>query len=173
MTQRGFALVDLIFVCGIIGVLAGIAIPRLTAAKDTANSASAIGSMRALNSGELTFALTCAGGFYAPNLLTLGTAPAGSTESFIGGGLGVANTVTKAGYLIQLSATGYGGSPATCNGLAAGAGGQGFKAAADPVTPQNPRYFATNSDGLIYQNSSSLFAPMPETGQPSVGVRIH
>ena len=29
-------------------------------------SASAIGSMRAINSGELTFALTCGNGFYAP-----------------------------------------------------------------------------------------------------------
>jgi type IV pilus assembly protein PilA len=128
---QGFALIDLIFVCGIIGVLAGIAIPRLTTAKDSANAASAIGSMRVINSGQLTFALSCAGGFYAPNLLTLGTAPPGSTAAFIGGGLGAANTVTKAGYTIQISA-----------------------------------------DGLIYQNNASLFAVMPETGAPGVGIRL-
>jgi type IV pilus assembly protein PilA len=176
MTTRaaqGFALVDLLFVCGIIGVLAGISIPRLTTAKDAANSASAIGSMRAINSGQLVFALTCAGGFYAPNLSTLGTAPAGTTEAFISVGLGAANTVTKAGYLIQLSATGYGGSPASCNGLASGAAGQGFKAAADPAASENPRFFATNADGLIYQNTSSLFSVMPEIGAPAQGVRIH
>jgi hypothetical protein len=176
MTTRaaqGFALIDLIFVCGIIGVLAGISIPRLTTAKDAANSASAIGSMRAINSGQLVFALSCAGGFYAPNLLTLGTAPPGTTEAFVGGGLGAANTVTKSGYLIQLSATGYGGSPASCNGLAGGGAGQGFKAAADPAASENPRFFGTNADGLIYQSTSSLFGVMPETGVPPQGVRIH
>jgi type IV pilus assembly protein PilA len=169
----GFALIDLVFVCGIIGVLASISIPRLTTAKDAANAASAIGSMRAINSGQLTFALTCAGGFYAPNLTTLGTAPAGSNEPFLNGGLGAANTVTKAGYIIQISATGYGGSPASCNGLAAGSGGQGFKGAADPISSENPRFFATNADGLIYQSSSSLFTQMPETGKSPGGVSIH
>ncbi len=59
--ESGFALIDLIFVCGIIGLLASIAIPRLTTARDAANASSAIGSMRAINSGQLTFALTCAG----------------------------------------------------------------------------------------------------------------
>ena len=62
---RGFALIDLIFVCGIIGVIAGIALPRLLLAKSVAGSASAIGSMRAINSAQLTFALTCGAGFYA------------------------------------------------------------------------------------------------------------
>ena len=56
---QGFALIDLIFVCGIIGLLASIALPRLTLAKSAAGSASAIGSMRTINSAELTFALTC------------------------------------------------------------------------------------------------------------------
>ena len=59
---QGFALIDLIFVCGIIGLLASIALPRLTLAKSAAGAASAIGSMRAINSAELTFALTCGAG---------------------------------------------------------------------------------------------------------------
>src|SRR5436309_1824776 len=47
-TSRGFALIDLIFVCGIIGVLVGIAIPRLTAAKAAAGAVAAVGSLRAI-----------------------------------------------------------------------------------------------------------------------------
>src|SRR6202051_2842753 len=74
---QGFALIDLIFVCGIIGVLCSIALPRLLLAKQAAGSASAIGSMRAINSAQLTFALTCGAGFYAPSLTTLGTLPVG------------------------------------------------------------------------------------------------
>src|SRR5258705_12636835 len=72
---QGFALIDLIFVCGIIGLLCSIALPRLLLAKQAAGSASAVGSMRAINSSELTYALTCGSGFYAPNLTTLGIAP--------------------------------------------------------------------------------------------------
>ena len=44
---QGFALIDLIFVCGIIGLLSSIALPRLMLAKQAAGAASAIGIMRA------------------------------------------------------------------------------------------------------------------------------
>jgi type II secretory pathway pseudopilin PulG len=169
-SQRGFALIDLIFVCGIIGVLVGIAIPRLTAAKAAAGVASAIGSLRAINSGELTFALTCGNGFYAPSLTTLGTPPPGSNEPFIGQGLGAADSVTKSGFIMRVSASPFGGSPASCNGLAAGDGGQGYKAAADPGSPDAaPRYFGSNASGLLYEHNMSLWATMPEIGDPDTG----
>ncbi len=171
MTRKaeGFALLDLIFVVGIIGVLALIALPRMLAAKQAAGASSAIGSMRAINSAELTFALTCGNGFYAPNLTALGTAPAGSNESFISGGLGAANIVSKSGYNIQVNGTPFAGAPPTCNGLAAGVGAQAFKAAADPTEPANPRFFATNANGQIYEFASSLFSVMPESGEPPSG----
>ena len=166
---QGFALIDLIFVCGIIGLLASIALPRLTLAKSAAGSASAIGSMRTINSAELTFALTCGAGFYAPNLTTLGTAPPGSNEPFIGGGLGGADTVVKSGYIVKVEATAFGGAPPSCNGLDGGETGQGFKAGADPADAQNPRHFATNANGAIYEDTSSLYAAMPEAGEPDAG----
>ena len=138
MTVRkahGFALIDMIFVCGVIGILVSIAMPSLFTAKQSAAAASAIGSMRAVNSAELTYALTCGNGFYAPNLTTLGTAPAGSREPFISADLGGADVVNKSSYTIQLSATPYPGAPDACNGLGPGLAGQGFKAAADPGEP--------------------------------------
>src|SRR6476646_2936586 len=54
---RGFALIDMIFVTGVIGLLMSIAMPRLIMAKQSAGAASAVGSMRAIGSAELTFAL--------------------------------------------------------------------------------------------------------------------
>src|SRR6266446_1272001 len=105
---QGFALIDLIFVCGIIGLLASIALPRMILAKSAAGAASAIGTLRSINSAQLTFALTCGAGFYAPNLMTLGVAPPGSTEPFIGGGLGNADTVVKSGYIVKVEATAFG-----------------------------------------------------------------
>lgn len=166
---QGFALIDLLFVCGIIGLLSSIALPRLLLAKQTAGAASAIASMRAVNSAQLTFALTCGAGFYAPNLTTLGTPPPGSQEAFISSGLASADTVVKAGYTIQVSATAFGGAPATCNGLAAGQAGQGFKAGADANEPGNVRFFATNANQVIYENVSTLYPTMPELGVPESG----
>jgi type II secretory pathway pseudopilin PulG len=169
---QGFALIDLIFVCGIIGLLCSIAMPRLLVAKQAAEAASAVGSMRAINSAQLTYALTCGAGFYAPNLTTLGTAPPGSREPFIAAGLGSADTVIKSGYTFQMTATPYGGAPPTCNGLGIGLAGQAFLAAADPTEPSNLRFFGTNADNVIYDHTSTLFSVMPETGAPPVGQMI-
>jgi type II secretory pathway pseudopilin PulG len=166
---QGFALIDLIFACGMIGLLCSIALPRLLLAKQAAGSASAIGSMRAINSAQLTYALTCGNGFYAPDLTTLGTAPPGSREPFISADLGASNVVNKSGYTIQVSATAYPGAPGSCNGLGPGLAGQSFKAAADPAEPQNLRFFATNANGLIFEDVLSLWAAMPEVGAPLSG----
>ena len=170
--QRGFALIDLIFVCGVIGVLCSIALPRLFLAKQTAGAASAVGSMRVINSSQLTYALTCGAGFYAPNLSTLGKAPAGSREAFISASLGASDTVQKSGYVIQMAAVPYPGSPGSCNGLGVGLAGQGFIAAADPDQPSNPRHFATNASNIIYEDVATMFATMPETGAPPSGQMV-
>jgi type II secretory pathway pseudopilin PulG len=170
--QRGFALIDLIFVTGIIGVLCSIALPRLFLAKQSAGAASAVGSMRVINSAQLTFALTCGAGFYSPNLTTLGTAPPGSREAFISAGLGASDTIEKSSYIIQMAAVPYPGSPGTCNGLGVGLTGQGFSAAADPADPGNPRHFGTNASNIIYEDVGPMFATMPETGAPPSGQMI-
>jgi type IV pilus assembly protein PilA len=166
---HGFALIDLIFVCGIIGLVSSIALPRMMLARQSANAASAIGTLRALNSAELTFALTCGSGFYSPNLTTLGTAPPGSIEAFISPDLGSADTVSKSGYTFQLTADPFGASPATCNGLAAGLTGRGYRSGADALEPGNPRFFGSNALSTLYEDTSTLFATMPEYGEPPAG----
>jgi type II secretory pathway pseudopilin PulG len=165
----GFALIDVLFVCGVIGVLVSIAMPGLFTAKQQAGAASAVGSLRAVNSAQLTYALTCGAGFYANDLTRLGTPPPASNEPFIGRGLGSASTVTKAGYIIQMSATPYAGSPASCNGAPAGDDSQGFKAAADPALKNASRFFATNANNVIYEDTASLWAAIPEVGDPAAG----
>src|SRR5579863_347403 len=93
------------FTIGIIGVICTIAVPRLLLAKQSAGATSAIGSLRAINSAQLTFALTCGGGFYSPNLPTLGTLPVGSRAAFLDVSLTGAAIVERSSYNIQLSAT--------------------------------------------------------------------
>ncbi len=166
---RGFALIDLIFVCGLIGLLSSIALPRLMQAKQAAQTASAIGSMRVISSAQLTYALTCGSGFYAPKLTTLGTPPPGTNDPFVSPDLSKADTVIKSGYSIQMAANPYNGAPGTCNGLGPGETGQGYRAAADPVEVGNVRYFGINSYGQIYENATTLFDVMPELGEPPAG----
>jgi len=159
--EQGFALIDLVFVCGIIGVLASIAMPRMLLARQQAGAASAIGSLRTINSAQLTFAITCGSGFYAPGLLPWGTAPVGSNVAFISPTLTGGAAVTRGGYIIQVSATPFAGAPASCNGVGVGGTGQGFKAAADPIEPTNSRFFGTNANLQMFEHVSSLWATIP------------
>lgn len=166
---RGFALIDLLFVCGIIGLLSLLAMPRLLMARQAAGAASALGAMRTINSAQLTFALTCGGGFYSPRLTVLGTPPPASVVGYISPNLAQADTFNNSGYTIQMSAAAEPGAPPSCNGLAGGLAGRGFKAGASPIEPTNSRYFAINTNGQIWEHNADLFAGMPESGDSPTG----
>jgi hypothetical protein len=114
--------------------------------------------------------LTCGGGFYSPDLPTLGVAPPASNEPFLSQNLTGGAIITRGGYILQMSAAPYGMAPGSCNGLGGGQSGQAYKAAADPADPAtNFRYFATNANGVIFEDSASLWAAMPEVGEPATG----
>ena len=125
--------------------------------------------MRTIGSSQLTFALTCGAGFYAPSLTTLGTAPAGSEEGFISPTLATADTVTRGNYLITMEGSPFGGAPESCNGLAMGETAQGYVAFADPAYPPFARFFAINANGAIFEHTATLDGVMPEVGEPASG----
>ena len=159
---QGFALIDLIFVCGIIGLLCSIALPRLLLAKQSAGAASAIGSMRAINSAQLTFALTCGSGFYAPNLTTLGTRRPGATRRSSAAISARRTPSPRPATSIQLDATASPARPPRAT-----AWPRAFRRRSR--RRRQLRFFATNANGMIYEHTSSLFASMPEVGEPPVG----
>lgn len=171
--DKGFALIDLLFVVAIIGLLASLAIPGLTRARASAGVASALGTLRVINSAQISYAITCGSGFYAPNLTTLGTVPPGATNAFVPVDLGAANTVIKSDYQIQMTATPIPGTPAGCSGLPAGQSGTGYRAGADSLDPVMTRFFGTNATGVIYEADVPIYGMMPEVGSPAVGVAIH
>jgi type II secretory pathway pseudopilin PulG len=172
-SAQGFAIIDLLFVTAIIGIVSGIALPKLVMARTSAFAASAIATMRTINSAQLTFAITCGNGFYAPNLTSLAKVPAGSVDGYIKGDLGSADTVIKSGYTIQMSGTPFPGAPDTCNTLGAGTTALAFKAGADPVDVASVRFFAVNANGSIWEDTTSLFAAMPEDLDPATGQTLH
>ena len=173
--EKGFTLIDLLFVVGIMGVLATLAIPGLMRAKGAAQSSSAIGTMRIVNSAQLSYAITCGFGFYAPDFPTLGVKPAGAIEAFLPPELSSGPTFMKAGYTFSLAGTPVAGSPPTCNGLAAGTSVPGYAAVADQMDIAAPqgRFFGTNADGVIYEHNDTLASIMPEAGPPSSGAPIN
>jgi prepilin-type N-terminal cleavage/methylation domain-containing protein len=72
--HAGFTLLELLIVCGIIGVVASIAIPSLTRARASANEASAIGSARTASSAQAAYSFSCGNGSYAATPLQLSLA---------------------------------------------------------------------------------------------------
>jgi type IV pilus assembly protein PilA len=76
----GFSLIELLIVVAIILIIAAIAIPDLLKSRQAAYQASAVGSLRTINTAEVTYASTYNTG-YSRDLTLLGPGPTTSPSS--------------------------------------------------------------------------------------------
>jgi type II secretory pathway pseudopilin PulG len=104
--EDGFTLIDLLFVVALVGVLSGLAMPNLIRARGAAQAASALGTLRVINSAQLSFAITCASGFYAPDIPTLATPPV-AAPPYLPPDVGPGETFIKSGYTFSNGRNGF------------------------------------------------------------------
>jgi type IV pilus assembly protein PilA len=175
MSQGSAAAVIIVVVVAAIGgvffiaIIAAIAVPGLLRARMAGNEASAIGSLRAINSAEATYSSSCAAGGYAVALEDLARPPAGRSEGFVSPDLGTTG-VAKSGYRFTLAknaapgVTDSGTAASTCNGSAS-APATSFFAVAEPITPgaSGMRYFATDARGIVVTSRTPISNPIVDS----------
>jgi prepilin-type N-terminal cleavage/methylation domain-containing protein len=151
--QSGFSLIELLIVVAIILVIAAIAIPNLLRSRIAANEASAVGSLRTINTAQVTYCMTYPGHGYADDLSLLGgtgtvasSAAALLLDNVLGclGATNPGSICTKGGYNFQISGT-------TSLPVAT------YNTSGAPISPGQTgvRYFYSDASGVIRFNATT------------------
>jgi len=149
LQSAGFTLVELLIVVAVIGIVSAISVPAMLRARRTGNEASAIGSLRALNSAQTSYAAAAAKGGFSPTLATLAAACPGSSVGFISPDLSTDPSV-KSGYTITMAASASSSpGPNDCNGVPSETA---YYVTAVPVSAglSGLRAFASTGAGTIF-----------------------
>jgi len=145
--QKGFSLIELLIVVAIILIIAAIAIPNLLRSRIAANEASAVGSLRTINTAEVTYQSTYPDKGFTCSLAYLGGttggtySSAGMIDSVLSGG-------TKSGYTFVLT---------NCETATNSTINVTYESRGAPVSPgqTGQRYFCSDQSGVIRYSAST------------------
>jgi type IV pilus assembly protein PilA len=143
--QKGFSLIELLIVVAIILIIAAIAIPNLMRSKMAANESSAVGSLRTINTAEVTYSTTYNTTGFAALAALGGASPCASATAAAACLIdNVLATGTKSGY--NFTATAGTGTPAVT-----------YTSLAVAVAPgqSGQRAFCSDQSGVIYAGAVS------------------
>lgn len=145
-SSKGFSLIELLIVVAIILIIAAIAIPNLLRSRIAANQASAVGSLRTLNTAEITYSSTYNSGF-------------SSTLAYLEPGTSTNPTSTAAGLIDSVLGSGSkSGYSFTYTAAAADTSGRidNYSITAVPINSSTgTNYYFTDQSGVIRQNSTT------------------
>jgi len=141
--EKGFSLIELLIVVAIILIIAAIAIPNLLRSRIAANESSAVGSMRSINTAQVTYASSYPDVGFGANLKVLGPGAAVDSNSagLIDNVLGCASQpCNKSGYKFSVSGT-----------------TSAYTSGGDPITvgQTGQRFFFSDGSGVIRYNQSA------------------
>ncbi len=149
--KNGFSLIELLIVVAIILIIAAIAVPNLMRARVSADESSAVGSLRSINSAEVSYSAAYSNVGFTATLANLGgpagaaCVPSTSSGCFIDSSL---SGGTKSGYAFALAAGSCAAAtPANCYSVVG--------------TPQFPnisgiRSFCSFEDAVVRSSSGSI-----------------
>jgi type IV pilus assembly protein PilA len=168
--SRGITLIELLIVMAIVGILAAIAMAGYRHARVTGSEASAVAALLTINQAQFAFSQTCGNQLYSPTLAGLGVPSLASGQAFISPDM-TADPLMKSGYLFVMSGTAALDARQTCNGLTPVTS---YQVTADPVNPgiSGIRYFATNTDRVVFADTVTFSDEMPERGAPEHGAEV-
>jgi len=158
--QRGFSLIELLIVVAIILIIAAIAVPNLLRSRMHVYEASAVYSLKTLNTTAITYASVYGNGFPA-TLAAMGTPRGGAAAAATCDAAllidDVLTTGTKSGYVFSYTMTNANTSaPPGCSAP----GGNSYAITATPlqVGTTGQRQFFTDQTGVIRYDASGAGA---------------
>lgn len=167
-TRKGFSLIELLIVVAVILIIAAFAIPNFVRSKMAANQASAVGSLRTMNTACLAYSTTY--GQFPTSLTDLGPVVAGGNGKGNGNGNGNGNgqglaapSSTSADLIDSVLASGI--KSGYIFSFTAGAANQSYSITATPISlgATGQTMYFTDQSGVIRGDTSGSGASTAST----------